>query len=456
MDITREEVGTLNEVIKIQLSPEDYNPQFESELKKFQKTMTLPGFRPGHVPAGLVKKRYGKALLIDELNKIISGSLEKFISESQLDLLGSPIPQPSNDSINNWDAPGNFEFIFEIGLAPKFDLTLPPSKTFDIYEIEVDESKVEQYVDDIRRKYGKFSNPEASDENSIFYGDFAELDEHGNVKEGGLTSRSTLSLASVKDEAIKNSLIGLNKGAVVKINLSKAFSNDANEIGHMLNQPAEKSAEFKGDFNYTVDTINHVEGADMNQEFFDKIYGEGAVTTEEEFKEKVRSEIRGMYTQETDMKLKHDLEDYLLGELDLKLPDSFLQKWLQTAVEKPLTADQVEKEYPGYARSMKQRLIENKIFRDQNMQISKEEINEMARQYILHQFSGYAAGLTDEIMDSLIVRYLEKRESVERIIETLSDRKVFNYLKSIVKTNAISKKYDEFVAIVNKHNHDHH
>ena len=453
MNITREEVGTLNEVIKINLSPEDYNPQFEAELKKFQKTMTLPGFRPGHVPTGLVKKRYGKALLIDELNKIISGSLENFITESKLDILGSPIPQPSNDSINNWDEPGNFEFIFEIGLAPKFDLTLPPAKTFDYYDIEVDETKVLQYVDDIRRKYGKFSNPDASDENSIFYGDFAEMDASGAVKEGGLVSRSTLSIATVKDTAIQKQLIGLKKGDVVTMNLGKAFANDFDEIGHMLNQPADKVSGIISDFQYTIDTINHVEGADMNQEFFDKIYGEGTVTSEEEFKEKVRSEIRGMYTQESDMKLKHDLEDHLLEELDLKLPDSFLQKWLQTAVEKPLSAEQVEKDYPGYSRGMKMRLIENKVFRDQNMQISKEEINEMARQYILHQFSGYAAGLNEEIMESLVNRYLEKRESVERIIETLSDRKVFNYLKSIAKTNPKVVKYDEFITIVKNHHH---
>ncbi len=453
MNITREEVGTLNEVIKINLSPEDYNPQFEAELKKFQKTMNLPGFRPGHVPVGLVKKRYGKALLIDELNKIISGSLENFITESKLDILGSPIPQPSNDSINNWDNPGEFEFQFEIGLAPKFDLTLPPSKAFDYYDIEVDEAKVEQYVEDIRRKYGKFSNPETADENSIFYGDFAELDNEGNLREGGITSRSTLSVATVKDPAVRQQLTGLKKGDVVVMNLLKAFNGDQDEIAHMLNQPVEKVAQITSDFQYTVDTINHVEGADMNQEFFDKIYGEGTVTTEAEFKEKVRSEIKGMYTQESDMKLKHDLEDHLLQELDLKLPDSFLQKWLQTAVEKPLSPEQVEKDYPGYARGMKMRLIENKIFREQNMQISKEEINEMARQYILHQFSGYAAGLNEEIMESLITRYLEKRESVERIIETLSDRKVFNYLKSMVKTNIKPVKYDEFVNIVKNHHH---
>lgn len=455
MNITREEVGTLNEVLKISLTPDDYLSKFESELRKFQKSMNLPGFRPGHVPVGLVKKRYGKAILIDELNKIVSGTLENYISEQKLDILGSPIPQPSDDSINNWDEPGNFEFNFEIGLAPQFSLTLPPSKTFDQYEIIVDEDKVTQYVDDIRRKYGKFSNPEVSDEETIFYGDFAELDEAGNVKENGINSRSTLSVATVKDDSVKKQLIGVKKGDVIRINLGKAFADSTDEIAHMLNLPAEKVTGISADFSYTIDTVNRVEKAEMNQEFFDKIYGEGAISTEDQFRDKVRAEIGSVYMQDTDMKLKHDVEDHLLDEISLKLPDDFLRKWLQTAVEKPLSSEQVEKEYGGYSRGMKLRLIENRIFRDQNLQISQDEIREMAKQYILHQFSGYAAGLTEEIMENLVKRYLEKRESVERIIETLSDRKVFNYLKSIVKTNGKKVTYDEFLTVVKSHQHHH-
>lgn len=453
MNITREEIGTLNEILKISLTPEDYNPQVESEIKKYQKSISLPGFRPGHVPTGLVKKKYGKSILIEELNKIISTNIDSYIADQKLDLLGSPIPQPSNDSVNNWDEPGNFEFRFEIGLAPQFSLTLPPAKTFDSYEIIVDEEKVNQYVDDIRRKYGKFSNPEVSDENTIFYGDFSELSADGSVFEGGINSRSTLSVAAVKDAAIKQQLVGLKKGDTVKINLNTAFAGDIDEISHMLNQPADKITGNNSDFNYVIDTVNQVEKAEMNQEFFDKIYGEGNVTSEEQFREKVRAEISGMYVQDTDMKLKHDIEDHLLDELGLKLPDAFLQKWLTTAVEKPLSPEQVEKEYPGYSRGMKMRLIENRIFRDQNMNISQDEIRDMARQYIMHQFSGYAAGLTEDIMGSLITRYLEKRESVERIIETLSDRKVFNYLKSIVNTNIKKVTYDEFVQIVKNHHH---
>jgi trigger factor len=221
----------------------------------------------------------------------------------------------------------------------------------------------------------------------------------------------------------------------------------------MLNVPPDKAKEINSDFNYTVDTVNHIDKAELNQEFFDKILGEGNASTEEEFTNAIREQIKSGFMHDSDMKLKHDVEDHLLHELDLKLPDAFLQKWLQSEVEKPLTSEQVEKEYKGYSRGMKLRLIENKIFREQNMQISQEEIKDMARQYVMHQFSGYASGLTPDLIDNLADRYLQKRESVERLIETISDRKVFNYLKSIVKTNPQNVSYEGFMKIVKDHHH---
>jgi len=453
MNITRSEIGTLNEELKVSLSPEDYNDQFNKELKKIQRTMTLPGFRTGHVPAGIVRKRYGKAILIEELNKIVSGSLQNFIKNSGLELLGSPIPRPADSAVNDFDAPGNFEFIFEIGLAPEITITIPPSKTFDYYHITADDEKVNAYIDDLRRKYGKFSSPEEAGSDSIFYGDFTELNEAGEAKEDGIKSRSTLSVALIKDDALKSQVIGLKKGDTFKLNLQSAFGNNLNEIAHMLNKSPEETAAITSDFNYSIDTINHIESAELNQEFFDKIYGEGAVNSEDDFRSKVRDQITSSYMQDSDLKLKHDIEDFLLENVSPQLPDEFLRKWLQSEIEKPLTAEQIEKEYDSYARGMKLRLIENKIFRDQNMQIANEEIREMARQYIMHQFSGYAQGLTDDIMDSLISRYLEKRESVDRIIENLSSRKVFDYLKSVSKLNPLPVSYEDFINIAKSHSH---
>ncbi|MFM7901844.1 MAG: hypothetical protein ACKPAD_07635, partial [Bacteroidota bacterium] len=268
-----------------------------------------------------------------------------------------------------------------------------------------------------------------------------------------ITNKSTLSVAMVKDADTRASLIGIQKGASVRLNLQKAFASDNTEIGHMLNRTPEEAAAITSEFNYVVDTVNRVDLADLNQEFFDKIYGEGIVTSEEEFRNKVREQLESFYMQDSDFKLKHDMEDHLLAELDIKLPDTFLRKWLSTEVEKPLSEEQLEKEYPSYSRGMKLRLIENRIFRDQQMQITQEEVRGMARQYIMHQFSGYAYGLTDDIMDSLINRYLEKRESVDRIVENLSSRKVFDYLKSVAKLNGKKVGYEEFVNIAKSHSH---
>lgn len=453
MNITREEIGTLNEVLKLNLTPEDYKEKFETELKKVQKNMTLPGFRPGHVPAGIVRKRYGKAVLIEELNKIVSESLDSFVKETNLDLLGSPLPHPSADALNNFDEPGEFTFAFEIGLAPQFTLTLPPAKVFDYYMIEPDDKMVEDRITDLRRKYGKFTNPENITADSILYGDFTELDVEGNAKDEGITNRSTLALNLIKDETLKKTIYGLKKGDSFRMNMSTAFGDNRDEIAHMLNITPEKAKEITSDFEFGIESVNHIEPAEFNTEFFDKVYGEGIVTTEEQFREKVRDDMRAHFAHEGDMKLKHDIEDHLLSELDIKLPDAFLQKWLQTGVEEPLSPERVEKEYPGYARGMKLRLIETRIFREQNMQINPDEVKNMAREYVYHQFSQYGSGLTPELIDSLAERYLQKRENVERYIEILSDRKVFLYLKTIVKTNIQKVSIEEFAKIVKDHHH---
>jgi len=456
MNITREEIGTLNEMIKVQLKPDDYTQQYETELKKYRKSVNIPGFRPGNVPTGLIKKKFGRSILVEELNKIVSGSLQDYITEQKIDILGSPIPTNSENDINSWDNPSDFEFAFEIGLAPEFKLELPPKKTFEYLEIEVDDERVNTYMDDVRRKYGKFSNPEEADETCILYGDFSELDEKGEVKESGINSKSALAIDLVKNTSERKKLIGAKKGDTIIINLSKAFKDNDGELSHMLNVSREQVKDLKSDFNFVVDTVNHIEKAELNQELFDKIYGEGTISSEEEMKEKIKAEIAVMFEKESDNKLKHDLDHYFLDDLKISLPDEFLKKWLMTSVEKPLPPDQVEKEYPSYSRSMKMRLVENRIFRDQELKISEDEIKEKAKEYILSQFQGYGSSLTNEIMDNLIVKYLEKRESVDRIIETLSEEKVFKHVKSVVNTNKKTVSYDDFVKAVQEHHKHHH
>ena len=347
MEITRERNGKRNELIKVRLQPDDYSDQYDAELKKYQKSVNMPGFRPGNVPKGLIRKKFGRSILLEEINKIVSGKLQDYITEQKLDILGSPIPARNGSEENNWEQPKDFEFSFEIGLAPEFELTLPPKKSFEYLEIEVDDERVNTYMDDIRRRFGNFSNPETADEKSILYGDFSELDGNGDPVEGGITAKSALAIDLVKDKDAREKLIGITKGEKVVMNLNKATNGNTSEISHLLNISKEKAEELNCDFEFVVDTINQVDMAELNQELFDKVYGEGNVKSEEEMREKIREEIAGMFNKESDKKLKHDLDHYFMDDLNISLPDEFLKKWLHTTVENPLTEEQIEKDYPN-------------------------------------------------------------------------------------------------------------
>lgn len=455
MEITKESIGELNEVVKIQLKPEDYKEKVDIVIKNTRKKVQMPGFRQGHVPEGLVKKMYGKAILVEELNKIVSESLDKFITENKIDILGHPLPYNEKNDSNNWENPSEFEFMFELGLAPQFNLNLPPDHTFPYYEIQVDEAKTDTYVDDIRKKYGKFSNPEVSEASSVLYASFTEVDKDNQPVINGITTTTTLTLDLVKDEKIKASLTGLKKDETAVIDLIEAMNNDT-EVSYMLNIPKDKIPGIQNNFAMKIISVNKVEKAELNQELFDKVYGKDAVTGETEFRDKIKSEISAMFAVESDRKLQHDIEDELLNQFKFSLPDNFLKRWLKNVNEKPVTPEQIEKEYNGYARGMKLKLIENRIIKENDIKVTQEEIESFAKRMIINQFAQYGNSyLTDEMVSDMTKRYMSKEENVRKIIESLSERKVFNYLNSIVKKDVKTVSYDEFMKIVREHQHEH-
>jgi trigger factor len=455
MEITKESIGELNEIVSIQLKPEDYREKVDASIKKAKKNMNVPGFRPGHVPEGMVRKMYGKAILADELNKIVSESLENFLKENKINILGHPLPvkENGNGSKNNWENPSEFEFKFELGLAPQFKLTLPPDHIFPYYEIQVDDSKVDTYVDDIRKRHGKHSQPESADEKSVLYASFIEVGADNVPVENGITTKTTIAVDLVKDSGIKKSLVGLKKDDAVVINVVKAMDSET-EVSHMLNIPKEKVAEIKNNFELKIISVNNVESAELNQELFEKVYGKDTVKSEEEFREKLKAEISSMFAVESERKLQHDIQDELLHHFKINLPDNFLKRWLMDANEKPITADQVEKEYNSYSTGMKWKLIENSIIRENNIRVTDEEIENFSKQLIVNQFAQYGSSyLTDEMISDMTKRYLSKEENVNHVIGSLSDRKVFNFLASIVKRDVKKTSYDEFIKIVKEHKH---
>lgn len=449
MNITKEDVTQLNSLIRIKLTPSDYKNDVDTAIKKFRKSATLPGFRAGHVPEGMVRKMYGKSFLADELNRIVSKSLHEYLKENNLMVLGDPLPKDT-DHTNNFENPSDFEFLFEIGLAPAINFDIASIAAVDYYEIEVDDKRVETYIDDLRRKHGKFSNPEQAEESSILYGELAELDENGNVKEGGITSTTTLSVELVKDADTKKKLIGIKKDDTVVFNPNKAMQ-DVTEVAYMLRIEKDKAEKLTSDFQYKILSVNKVEKADINQELFDKVFGENAVSSEQDFRERVKADIAAMFRHESIHKFNHDTEDAILKQMNLSLPDEFLKKWIMTMNEKPITTEQLEKEYPSYSREMQWRMIENEIATKQNIKVEEEDLKQYAASVIMQQFGQYSLGA--DMIEDFANRYLQKQENINKAAEAVKSKKVFDYLNQTVPKNVKNVTYDEFTHIVREHKH---
>lgn len=456
MNIVQEKIDSLNAVIKVQLTPEDYKPQVDSALKKYSKKVSMPGFRPGMVPINMVKKMYGKSVLFEEINRIISDSLDKYISENNLQILGNPLPKQDNGVNINWDAPADFEFAFEMGLSPEVNVVLPPDHTFTAYEISVDEKVINEEIEKITKRYGEYINPESIDAECSVYGTFQELDEKGEIIEGGHTNQSFLLLDKIKDSAVRSDFNGRKLLDVVVFNPTTAMKSDE-EIKYLMGYKEGDIASYNKDYRFTIERINKVVPAALDAELFDRLYGEGVVTDEAGFREKIKAEIAEGYRYEAEHSVKHELEDYLLSVGNMQLPDEFLKRWLIQVNEK-ITEDQIVSEYHQYARDLKWRLIENKIFRDNNMEVTKPEIDTYARNLIMDQYLRYGQAhlVTEEKLDEMAEKYLENKESVQRILESLSSRKVFEYLNQIITKDVKSVTHDEFVDIMSKHVHHHH
>ncbi len=455
MNILQENIDTLNAVLKVQLTPEDYKPQVDDAIRKYKKKASMPGFRPGHVPENLVRKMYGKSVLVDELNRIVADSVDKFITENKLNVLGNPMPKPDNDFEMNWDKPENFEFAFDLALAPEVNLSLPPAHTFTAYDVQVEEKSIDEEIDKLARRFGNYTSPEVTDTDCSVYGTFREVDAAGNVLEGGHTHQAFMTINNIANETSRAKFYG------VKVSDSITFNPVADiriesEVKYLLGIKEGNVSDYDKDFEFTIERINKVEKAEFNQALFDQVYGENVVTDIASFRDKIRAEIAQGYGYESENSLKHEMEDVLLKEANLTLPDEFLKRWLKQSNEK-ITDEQLVNEYHQYARDLKWRLIENKIYADQNMTINKEEIENYARTMIIDQYMRYGQAhmLDEEKLKEMTVKYVSNQESVQRIVESLSGRKVFEYLNQIVTKDVKKISHDEFVDLMSRHKHHH-
>lgn len=444
MNISKKDINALNAELSITLTPADYETKVDNAIKKVQKQAAMPGFRPGKVPVGLIKKQHGKSILVDEINKILNEALYNYINENKIEILGNPMPK--EDSNIDFDNQTEWTFNYELGLSPQFDVKLDNSQSFVYNTVKIDDELVEKYLKDVKRNYGKPSNPEVAEGKDVLYIDIVELDADNNVVAGGVFKSTSIGIDRLKNEAAKAKLTGAKKEDKIIINANELYDS-AVDKSISLGIDKEVAEKFDANLQLTVRNIARMEDAELNQELFDKLYGAGNIKSLEEFKEKIKSELALMFAQDTDRKFIETVEKTLVEKLNIALPDDFLKRWLMAVNEKPLTKEQLEAEYPAYAKSMQWKLIENKIIKNNNIAVTIDEAKEEAASYVRSQFARYGQMPEDKEVSKIVDSILGKQEEAQKIFEGLYSKKVLDVLKNTCKLDTKEVSYNEFFGI---------
>jgi trigger factor len=446
MNITQEKTGDLNAVVTVKISPDDYQEKVNKAIKEQAKKAKIPGFRPGMVPPSHIKKMYGKSILVDEINTLLSDTVNNYLQQNNIEILGQPLPK-EDDSQFNWDFNDEFVFNYELGLAPEITVEFTSKDKLTQYVVKADKETLDARIKNIRRSYGKMTNPEVVEAGDVIFGEFVQLDQHNEVLEGGINVTSSLRLEIVSDTKAQKSLIGLKNGDVVEaFDLVNAI-NDNTQIVKILKLDDENPIIPQTKFKLTVKNINRLEEADLNQEFFDKLFGEGAITTEAEFVAKITEEIEAMMAQDADRKLATDLYQYGASKADMQLPDDFLKRWLKMT-NKELTDEELDKGYDDFAKNLRWTLVENKIIKDNKIEIKYEDVLETAKQRLDAQFRMYSPqALTEEQLNQYAVQFLQTKENANRIFDEVKAQKVFDFLKTVITLDKKEIDYVKFQEI---------
>lgn len=433
MNINKENIDNVNVVIKLTIDKTDYEKQVADVLKDYRQKATIPGFRPGKVPAGLIKKKFGTAVLVEEVNKLISKNLSKFMIDEKLPILGEPLPNEEKQKAIDWEKDETFEFVFDIAVAPEVNVSLDKRKKYKYYKIAVSDEMISQQEEMAASQLGQNVPVELATDSSSVRGNFVQLDEEGKELEGGIAPDNVLlAVDMIKDEEIKNSFIGCKKDDIVIFNPVKAFENKA-EVGHMLNIKPEEVETLESEFRYTVTEILQFEKAELNEDLFKKLYGEETeIKTIEDFRARIKQEIANNLVYSSDHKFTIDTRDTLVENTEMELPEAFLKRWL-TAINKELTQEQIDNDFPSFILDLKWQLIKDNISKQNEIQVTPEEATEFAKKMAMAQYQQYGIhDVPEEQLESFAKMMLEKPEEKERIYKKLAEDKVIEVVKEKV------------------------
>jgi trigger factor len=458
MNVTFEKKDALNGTISVGISTEDYLPSYEKKLKDYGKKANIPGFRAGHAPKGMIEKMVGNSLLLEEINALASKGLFDYIEENKLAILGQPI-LTEDTKIDALTKDANYTFNFDLGLSPEIELNISKADVYTKYSPVTSDEMIAEEIERMKKRFANLVDADVSEVNDMIYVTLSELGENGEILEGGVHAENVpVAINTIKLDELKNSLVGLTKGTFVDLNVFALFNNDEVEMSHALGIQKQTVSDLNTTFKLTLSEIKRTGSSDMNQEFFDKIYGPGVVSSEDELKEKIREELNAYFNQQAQHLLEHELFDSLVAKHNISLPDDFLKRWLMERHADKFTADNLEEAYKPEANYLKNHILEEKILTSNDLKVNDEDIKQAAINHTKQMFGAYggAQGLSDEILMSIVEPQLQKEDFRSRMINVAVRLKVNEWLLNTITIENKEISADEFTKVMQAHNQQHH
>lgn len=444
MNISKEQIDDLNATISIQIGKDDYEPKVNDILRDYRRKASMPGFRPGKVPEGLIRKMYGKAVLLDEINKLLSESLPKYMEEQDLKTLGNPLPKPNDDM--EWEIGNDFSFEFEIGFAPEINILLSKDDRINKYQIVVDENLIDKEIETYSSHWGAYMDVDAvEDFKEKLIGDIVQLGEDGQALQDGLSAEdSSLLVGVIKDDECKKLFENAKAGDEIVFNLWNAFPNKW-EIASILKKEKDEVSDISGMlFRYTVKTLQRHVNAEMNQDLFDKIAGKDVVTNLEEFKNWIREDFISEYEEICFPKFNTDMRVYLMNKYDPAIPEDFLYRWLKT-VSKDLDEEVFDEEFPQFLYNTKWELIANAIIKKYDLKVDEQEIIDAAKDVARNQYSMYGLNnISDEYITHRAMDMLKEEQNVKSMASQALGVKIARKVHEIVDLNIQEISMEDF------------
>lgn len=444
MNIVRKDLDQNNAIVTLRIEKVDYAEKVEKTLRDYRKKANIPGFRPGMVPTGLVKKMYGKAILAEEINKLVSENLYSYIRESKINILGEPMPNETEQQTIDFDTQEDFDFIFDLGIAPEFEVDLTKKDKVIFYNIAVSDEMIDNQVKSYTGRYGKYIQEEEVEEKDMLKGELLEM-ANGKVNEDGLKIQdATLTIAYMKDADQKALFANAKKGDLIVFNPAKAYVEES-EISSLLKISKDQAKTIDADFQFKIESITRYHESEIDQDLFDKVYGEGAVSSVEEFRAKISENIQENLISDSEYKFGVDAQEMLISKFsNLTFPDTFLKRWVLSSNEN-LTAEKLEEDYSKMIADLTWHLVKDKLVKSNDIKVEKEDVEEYAKKMAKAQFAQYGMiGMDDEIIANYAKDMLKKEETLKNIVDKVAEEKVFSVVKSAVKIENKQVSVEDF------------